>query len=547
MMFRYLEPDCQQLRLSKPLSEIPFFGVYVPIKNTEIKLTEFNRLTNRHAEVVLSEHFLVTFVAVKFFTSLLKAQITDTKGDYAKSLREYYNGKFAQLLRWNGWTEALPDIPSMAELVDIINAFRDVFSGYYSIVTSYLRSLAFTDTPLPYRGPLFGYLDFMLPVIQEVRSLGFMPSVPVFLLIDDADNLNLTQTRILNGWVSTRTSDVASIKISTQMTYKTYLTATSQAISSPHDFNEVNISAVYTSAKDKYISRVEQIVNRRLEKYGIEGTAQQFFPEYVKQEDAIRKISEEIRSKWPEEGRGYRASDDVTRYARPDYMKSLLGSSKSGPSYRYAGFEQLVHISSGIIRYFLEAASLMFGEMRSQNDGALVKHIDTGVQDKIVREQAKQFFFGEFDKLECDENVGEEGVSHVKRLRNLILALGGMFHSILISDLAERRVFSIALTDETDEEVVKVFKLGVRYGYFHESSIGNKEGTGRARLFILSRRLAPLFNLDPTSFAGYKFATTAALKKAMDNPQKFNRQVGHESTDEILEDPQMTLFDGAGR
>jgi hypothetical protein len=331
------------------------------------------------------------------------------------------------------------------------------------------------------------------------------------------------------------------------MTYKTYLTATSQAIASPHDFNEVNISAIYTSAKDKYISRVEQIVSRRLEKYRIHGTAQDFFPVYLKQEDAIRKIGEEIRAKWPEEGRGYRASDDVTRYARPDYIKSLLGSSKSGSTYRYAGFEQLVHISSGIVRYFLEAASLMFGEMRSQSNGTLVTKIDTTIQDKIVREQARQFFFGEFDKMELDEGAGDEGTSQVKRLRNLILALGGMFHSILISDSAERRVFSVALTDENEEEVVRIFKLGVRYGYFHESSIGNKEGTGRARLFILSRRLAPFFILDPTSFAGYKFATTAALKKAMDNPQRFNRQVGHELTDEVLEDPQMTLFDASGR
>jgi hypothetical protein len=547
MMFRYLEPDCQQIILSKQLSEIPFFGVYVPIKNTEIKLTEFNRLTNRHADIVLSEHFLVTFVAVKFFTSILKAEIKDPENAYAISLRDFYVGKFTQLLRWNGWTEALPDIAPDAVLVDVVNAFRDAFSGYYSIVTSYLRSLAFTEEPLPYSGPLFGYLDFMLPVIKHVRSLPFMPSGPVFLLVDDADNLNVTQTKILNGWVSTRTSDDVSIKISTQMTYKTYLTATSQAISSPHDFNEVNISSVYTSAKDKYILRVEQIVNRRLQKYGIAGTAREFFPEYLKQEDAIREIGQEIRSRWPEEGRGYRASDDVTRYSRPDYIKSLHGKSKSGSTYRYAGFEQLVHISSGIIRYFLEAASLMFGEMRSQSNGVLVTQIDTTIQDKIVREQARQFYFGEFDKMERDEEGGGEGVSQVKRLRNLIFALGGMFHSILISDSAERRVFSIALTDENDEEVVQVFKLGVRYGYFHESSIGNKEGTGRARLFILSRRLAPFFILDPTSFAGYKFATTAALKKAMDNPQRFNRQIGHEATDEILEDPQMTLFDGSGR
>ena len=32
MMFRYLEPDCQQLATGRRLSELPFFAVHVPIK-----------------------------------------------------------------------------------------------------------------------------------------------------------------------------------------------------------------------------------------------------------------------------------------------------------------------------------------------------------------------------------------------------------------------------------------------------------------------------------------------------------------------------------
>jgi hypothetical protein len=543
MMFRYLEPDCQQLVLDRPLKELPFFGVYVPIKNTEIKLTEFKRLANRHAEVVLSEHFLVTYVAVKFFGSLQKVRIDDGDAKHFEALRTYYQGKFSERLAWSGWSEGLPVLEKDATLPTLLCALRDLFARFYSIVTAYLRRLAFVDTPQPYAGPLLGYLDFMLPVIRDIRSLGFMPTGPVFLLVDDADNLNIVQTRILNGWVSTRTSDNVSLKISTQLSYKTYLTATSQTISSPHDFNEVNISAVYTSARDKYMSRVEQIVSRRLQKYGLQASARSFFPEYERQELAVKKLGEEIRQNWHVDGRGYRASDDVTRYARPDYIKGLQGSSKSGSTYRYAGFEQLVHISSGIVRYFLESASSMFGEMRAKTDGGEVNAIDPIIQDQVVREQAREFFFGEFDKLELDEADAEGGLDRVKKLRNLIQALGGMFHTILVSNAAERRVFSVALTDESDDEVLSVFKLGVQYGYFHESSIGNKEGTGRTRLFILSRRLAPLFTLDPTSFAGYKFATCGALRNAMERPQRFIRQLENDGIDKVLSPPQIELFE----
>src|ERR1700683_3073524 len=49
MMFRYLEPDCQQAKLNRSLEQLPFYSVYVPIKNTDLKLTELARLDNKHA------------------------------------------------------------------------------------------------------------------------------------------------------------------------------------------------------------------------------------------------------------------------------------------------------------------------------------------------------------------------------------------------------------------------------------------------------------------------------------------------------------------
>src|SRR5580700_1788537 len=98
MMFRFLEPDCQQMKHGTTLRKLPFFAVYVPIKNTEITLTEFRRLENSRSDLVLGEHFLVTFAAIKFFSSLLKVRIPDTRGRNAKKLREYFSHGFKRLL-----------------------------------------------------------------------------------------------------------------------------------------------------------------------------------------------------------------------------------------------------------------------------------------------------------------------------------------------------------------------------------------------------------------------------------------------------------------
>lgn len=545
MMFRYLEPDCQQLAKGIPLGKLPFFGVYVPIKNTEIKLTEFQRLENKHADLVLNEHFLVVYVAVKFFGSLMKARIEDKSGENVTKVRRYYEDGFKKLLESNGWRQNLSALPNECELEQALKAFQDVFSGYYGLVLTYLKRLAFTTAPIPYEGPLFGYIDFLFRLMKEIRDIGFMPAGPVFLLIDDADNLNATQTRILNSWVSSRTSKDVSLKISTQLNYKTFLTATRQSIAAPHDYLEINVSDVYTSEKDRYMTRVEQIVGRRLKTSQIAKTPQEFFPKYEKQEKEIEEIGQELRKRWEIEKRGYRARDDVTRYARPEYIRRLQGPSKSGPTYRYAGFDQLVHLSSGIIRYFLEAASLMYGEMRSKVGDDPILFIDPAVQDEVAREQAEEFFFSEFEKLELDQGHDSQKLGRIKKLRNLIWALGGTFHEILVSDASERRVFSIALSDEPDDEVLSVFKLGVQYGYFHQSAIGNKEGTGRTRLYILSRRLAPMFTLDPTSFAGYKFAKAEAIREAMENPKRFLGKVQRGSIDDLLQGPQLHLFSEA--
>ena len=137
----------------------------------------------------------------------------------------------------------------------------------------------------------------------------------------------------------------------------------------------------------------------------------------------------------------------------------------------------------------------------------------------------------------------DEHQKRTEQLRNLIRALGGTFHQKLISDDAERRVFSVAISGPPDPEVMDVFELGIRYGYFHRSSIGNKDGTGRTQLFVLTRRLAPHFVLDPSSFAGYLWATSDLLREGMADPEKILRRIKKVGVSTYFETAQLPLFD----
>ena len=549
MMFRFLMPDCQRLDRACTLRELPFFAVLVSIKNTDLNLTELQRLRKRQANIILNEHFLTMYVASRLFMTVAR-EVGEATADNQCEVHKYLKDTFLPRLRRCGWAGDLPSIAENASASEVFLAIRRLCDDLYSDVIRYVKQLSFEEEPkTAYRGPLCGFLDFLLPICEGLRSLTFMPRGPFYLLIDDADYLNSVQTMVLNSWVSTRSSEIISVKVSTQLKYKTYRTPSGMLIESPHDYAEVNISDIYTTSAGKYLDRVEEIVKKRLSHWNIAATPQEFFPVDQEQENEIAGIAKQLKADWEQSGRGNRPDDDVLRYSRPMFIAGLKGQRKSGSKYSYAGFEQLVHISSGLIRYFLEPAALMYSEQQAENSEAPVTQIAPRIQNEVIKAESDRLMFAEFEKMfkeEHEQDRDEESRSCLLerklQLQNLIRALGGAFHQKLISNDSERRVFSVALSGPSDPEVVAVFELGVQFGYFHRSTIGNKDGTGRTALYVLTRRLAPHFNLDPTGFAGYLFTTSDKIREAIQNPDRFLRKVKERGIKESFDERQLPLF-----
>lgn len=547
MMFRYLKPDCQLLRYKTSLSNLPFYSIYIRVKNTELLLTEMQRLDGKHATFILNEHFMVMHFAIVSLGTLLKdCRLIDSGNtENIRSVSDLFE-TFDNLLVNCGYDVEvdIPKDPSSVE--DVLERMILICNKLYGQVKAYCRKIAFNDQIVPYENPLCSYLDFLFPLLKEIKRLPFMPKGAIYLLIDDADNLSASQTKILNSWVFTRSSSDVSLKISTQQNYLTYKTPTGALIETPHDYSEVNISTVYTSSnKHKYRDRIYAITDKRLKLAKIYSSPEEFFPVNNKQEDKIKEISEELKKQWNNnEGRGYRASDDVLRYARPNYIKSLAGPSKSSSTYSYSGFDQLIHLSSGIARYFLDNAKNMYSKVQSLSDNKEeICHIPPNVQNDIVREDAHFFLFEDLAKK--NENEGRtEDDERLSHLFNLINGLGGMFRMILLSERSERKVFSFAISDKTSPIVNETISLGAKYGYFQLSTIGRKEKRigGRTRLYILNRRLAPIYNLDPTGFAGYQFVTNKFIEDLILNTDSALRKFGYKLNPKEHTN-QLSLFD----
>lgn len=545
MMFRFLLPDCQLIgNRTKHYNELPFFSIHIPIKLTSINNPEYE-LIKDYGNSIFNEHILTIYFAVLIFDSFAKLNFVhiENKDSLVDEIKKFYTNSFLRRLKLCGGNTT--DIPEFnpktpEEAFDGIQKIcSDIFVQANQFLKRNVQNIKYPNQfqAAQYNGPLCDYLSFLFPLFKDLKQISLFPQKPFFLLVDDADNLTESQIVVLNTWVSYRTNSEVSLKISTQLNYPTYNTINGTNIDSPHDYYDINIITTYSSSKDVYNKRIRQIIEKRLnfffEKKGLKISPDEFFPSDKEQDKKIQEIKEQIEADYKKgKGRGYRASDDVQRYAIPNYIRSLKGIHKSGHTFKYAGFNILVSISSGVIRHFLSPAAKMFNaqlrNIKLKNGNAVptdVLFIEPSIQSNEIKAYSINQLFDEYDKYKKDKIQvarDEKYITKITKLKNLIDGLGGLFGEYIVStDRSERKVFSFAISGNIEYELQEVIDLGVRLGYFHKSTIGKKNGTGKTRLYILSRMLAPHFLLDPTSFAGYQFFTSNKLMRAMHNPDVF--------------------------
>jgi len=560
MMFRYLQSDCQCIVRGCKFSELPYLGIYLPVKREGYNKSEFRRLEDRHASEIFNEHLMISNMSARIFLSLLNNRFA-IDSIALDGLLRFCKETLVRLLYPYSLGFDLPSDEAdgkSSSCAEVMRTIMQAMECAYKEAAHYAKRLAFTTELPTYEGPLFDFQGFLVPLLSDlVRAEGF-PDCAVYLLIDDAHSLSETQTRILNTWIATRVSKKISLKVSSEYSYKCYYTVTGATIDIPHDYTWVDLASIYTgkssTEKGRYRKRIKSIVERRLQLESIDVSAEDYFPFDVKQEDAILKIAEEYKKRFDAgEGRGYRKADDAYRYARADYIKSLSGVSKSSSKYSYSGFGQLVHLSSGTVRHFLEPAHVMYAKEKSnkiddENADAILE-ISPSVQSDVSRDMANSFLYNDLEKLEYEGHDDASPKSDIKRLSNLIQGLGGLFRQILLSDgRSERRVFSFAVSDEMSDDVKRIVDIGVNLGFFHRSTIGRKDSrsSGRTRLYILSRRLAPIWNLDPTGFAGYLFVQNSLLVEAMYKPISMLRRIDRGENFTSDEDVhQLSLFDSS--
>ena len=513
MMFRIMQSDCQKIRLNKQIHELDYYSVYIPVKDTSLNIQDIHLLDNKHGAYILNEHLICLYFSICIFNTLKKENYSQYN-EATKSFLDFYNKKFIKYLQRAGIKDFEKQNEN-ASIDEILNSIIFTLEDLQIEFTNYLARLALGDSSLSYNGAICLYRNFLLPIIKDIRVLDFIPSKPLFFLIDDADLLSNIQSQILNTWVSFRATSDVCFKITTQLNYKNYYTSNGQTrIDSPHDYHEINLSDIFTSDNktSHYRENVKAIVEKRIKVFLNKNiSAEDFFPCDTEQDKKIKEIAERYQ-----EEKGY---DFAYRNARLDYMIGLRGNEYT---FSYSGFDQLVHLSSGIIRNFIDLASKMFDRtLRDSINPEQINFISVGIQDSEIKAYSNWLL------LQIDKSIESQGLqeitqSNYKKLKQLIDSIGKAFRIFLEStSTTERRKFSFYFDGEVNPELKHVLKLGVSEGLLHYSSHGSKSGLGRSHKYVFNRMLSPTYKLDPFSFSGYLYITPQNIQLAIDNPKKF--------------------------
>lgn len=523
MLLRYLEPRCQAIKhgtienfFEQPES---YVAIYCPCKEGQLNRTEL-ALLDKLAHEVITEHMLNLMIAARLIKSF-REQIPESYF-VLEDVKDFASG----LVGLFGRASVAASLEQTDQKADFetepFTWLQALFAEENRKVSRFLRDNALRGGTVVYEGATSGYHDFLLPVMRLAQRILRLPQTPIFLLLDDADKLTREQHSVINTWIANRDQANLCLKISTQrQRYHTFRTRNGGWIEEPHDYSEVDIDELYTSSTSSYFEKVKRISERRLQISPVPTKdVEQFFPPGETEEALREEIRRRTAEEWEKRGSPGRQNDYVDRYTSARLFQDLARRKQRKS---YAGFENMVHLSSGVVRSFLEPCYLMFDECTAQRDNLdTIEFIPPSIQNEVLRKYSEDFYHSKFREIERD--LEPERYEHLGKLKNLIQGLGKLFYDRLHDPEArDPRLFSFTVRGVVPEDVQQVLDLGEEFKYFQVRTYSTKEGGGREPWYILNRRLCPVFKLDPTGFEGRISLRPEHLRIAFEDPARFVR------------------------
>lgn len=509
MMLIYNSLKLQKLLHDRKGDKFPpqHVGIYVPC-NTPLTHRQDHELLPAGQQVMLSEFYFVMAIAEAIAKTFEETGVGFTPEDYVLLADEI--------------TTVLPQL-KVTTKEQIFTCLRRSINEQLSILQRSLQHGLESDVE-------YGAVSFyslVKPILDGLHRTSVFLQSHFSILVDDAHDLNQHQRRLLNSWLSYRDHSVFSFKVAIAgVRVYDLRTLSGGTILEGHDYLSIDLEAPFQNEDSSYAQFAQEVIKQRLTGIGLEKTsADEFFPQSEEFSRELNRANEAVRGEYmraqgwavedlnslsPEQQKAIR--DHVYKYGRAKYFRDRKDKANL-PT--YAGFETIVHLSTGVVRNLLTPCYKMFDTAVSEGKGEQPKTIAPHLQSDIVKSQSDELWTEVRNGLETIvEGCTKEDALH---LENFFTALGDYFVWRLLNHKSEPRVLSFTISEQTSENMEFLKRL---IGIAQEAQLlyvrsGSAKTRGRREDYYTPNRLFwPILGLDVNGQHGRASITSKDLVSA---------------------------------
>lgn len=343
------------------------------------------------------------------------------------------------------------------------------------------------------------FYDVILPILEEVRNLKSNGQRHISLMFDDVQNLNSTQKRLLNSWIGYRDNSLFSIKAAIAgVRQHDFSTNHGSALLEGHDYIVLDLQKPFQSRDSDFEKFLNQVIKKRLAGSGIKADPSDFFrvsPQFVKDLQNAKSTAE-IQAT----DRGYKKgtkqfTDFVYKKNRAIYFAKRAQDKANKPP--YSGLDTLQHLSTGVIRNFLQPAFYMFEKQVDESPSKVPSFITPEIQRSVILEQSDNLWKLLSEGL--SKKVANCTLEDQQRLNRLYEKLGEHFRDRLLSDISEPRVLVFVVSDRNHPhwaDLQRLFNIAEAAQLLYTRVGTSKAGGGRETYYVPNRMLWPRYGLD---------------------------------------------------
>ena len=307
--------------------------------------------------------------------------------------------------------------------------------------------------------------DNFAQICKKVMEILYSNStVPVYVLIDEHENLSDVQKRVINTLTKIHAADTFTVKIASKFgSFNESMTIERQEIEEPHDYSIIGLDYDLSAAKERsqYKSFLTSICQKVLATEGYSITDISTLLEEPEQYGGYSQdqIDQEIE-------KSFSPSGPVTETSRGYYKEAAVHRLRlnDGQAVQFAGVDVLVSLSSGITRVFLELCGMSF--FLASTDGTDVKN---GERVPIVTQTDAAFAISRYYLSRTASNIEEYG----PRIHRFIVDLGDVIRAKLKNHPSEPESSRISIKDHelldkaTHFETAEILRQCLVHSIFH--------------------------------------------------------------------------------